>query len=778
MSSRKIIRTLGIVLLTATLLFAGLSAYAWWQRDQLLDALVERINTELERPVEVQKIGLSLRQFPSVSLLMEEVVALDSQGDSLLSARSVYIATSLKNWIRGDYRINGVHVAHGRSHIKEFNGGHWNFQEFIPNRDSDENAGIQLDQLSLRDCYIRYDDQAQKSRSTAYVASADWFPTDPGSSELSSSLLSAHWTREDQEWQLPRTEVVLHLSLPHWSAQILSLGDAFELNFREEDNAIGLRADISEIGQWIAQSPIELQQPLDRLSGSVAIDGTIHLEKGLEDQFSFRSVNASLDHPDWSGIRADVSGRYLSSKKHRSVILDSVFLRKSSSSLQIEGRLDISREQAQIEAKGHLTLADLDGSLPVEWGTNWSGTADVRARFKGKIDRPDWQNELEMELDLADFGFQRGDDLQVRRTKGQVSWRKGQIELDNLLMTLGEQELYADGRIRNWSASSPPELNLRIRTQSLEWTGSEDGGSDFELPEYRGQVTLEADHLRADELVLQAVRADLSLRDQEIGIDQLYAQGIGGELKAKGHFSRTDNGWTMNTDGQLTDVSIDALFKAFSNFGQNTLTSEQLSGRLNANFDLHLPMDADLSTRLAELTVDASTELLEAELSHFQPLYALADHVQLDELSRLRIDRHIQRWSIAKQQVRLEKSLWKSNAIEVEMSGSHDFNNRIDYRFKLPAHRVINKKKRKMDQELSEFLVEVQERKVPSIYLKVTGELSDPQVALDKEALRSGIQQEWKEQKPWQREKDEPASEPPPSGGLKFEWSEGRDSIR
>ena len=93
---------MGIVLLAAILLFASLSAYAWWQRDQLLDALVERINTELERPVEVQKIGLSLRQFPSVSLLMEEVVALDSQGDSLLSARSVWIATSLKNWIRGD----------------------------------------------------------------------------------------------------------------------------------------------------------------------------------------------------------------------------------------------------------------------------------------------------------------------------------------------------------------------------------------------------------------------------------------------------------------------------------------------------------------------------------------------------------------------------------------------------------------------------------------------------------------------------------------------------
>ena len=112
------------------------------------------------------------------------------------------------------------------------------------------------------------------------------------------------------------------------------------------------------------------------------------------------------------------------------------------------------------------------------------------------------------------------------------------------------------------------------------------------------------------------------------------------------------------------------------------------------------------------------------------------------------------------------------------MSGTHGFDNRIEYRFKLPAHRVINKKRRKMDEDLSEFLVEVQERKVPSIYLKVTGELGDPQVSLDREALRSGIQKEWKEQKPWQREKGDPSSDAPSSGGLKFEWSEGRDSIR
>ena len=62
--------------------------------------------------------------------------------------------------------------------------------------------------------------------------------------------------------------------------------------------------------------------------------------------------------------------------------------------------------------------------------------------------------------------------------------------------------------------------------------------------------------------------------------------------------------------------------------------------------------------------------------------------------------------------------------------------------------------------------------------LKVTGELGDPQVSLDREALRSGIQKEWKEQKPWQREKGDPSSDAPSSGGLKFEWSEGRDSIR
>ena len=115
----------------------------------------------------------------------------------------------------------------------------WNL-EFIPNRDSDENAGIQLDQLRRCDCYIRYDNQAQKSRSTAYVASADWFPMILRQFRtFFFPAKRAHWTREDQEWQLPRTEVVLYISLPHWSAQTLSLMRCIWSEL-EEDNAIGL----------------------------------------------------------------------------------------------------------------------------------------------------------------------------------------------------------------------------------------------------------------------------------------------------------------------------------------------------------------------------------------------------------------------------------------------------------------------------------------------------------------------------------------------------------
>jgi hypothetical protein len=232
----------------------------------------------------------------------------------------------------------------------------------------------------------------------------------------------------------------------------------------------------------------------------------------------------------------------------------------------------------------------------------------------------------------------------------------------------------------------------------------------------------------------------------------------------------------LNAKGELTKVAIDQLFAAFSDFGQNTLTSKQLMGKVSSDFQLHMELNLDLSPEMNATKVIAQTELLNAQLSNFKPIETLAENVQLDELNTLRISKHTQNWSIENEKVYFEKAMWKSNAIDVEISGIHEFNNNIDYQFSLPINRLISKRKSKMDKELEEFLVEVQERKEPKFYVQVTGTVEEPIVTVDKEGIKKGIKSEWKNQDIWK--KSDPEKDEKPSGGLQFEWGEETDSIR
>jgi hypothetical protein len=123
----------------------------------------------------------------------------------------------------------------------------------------------------------------------------------------------------------------------------------------------------------------------------------------------------------------------------------------------------------------------------------------------------------------------------------------------------------------------------------------------------------------------------------------------------------------------------------------------------------------------------------------------------------------------------IKPARWKSNAIELQAEGLHYFNNQIDYRFNLPIEKVVGKKKTKMDDELGDYIIEVQERKQPRIYLRVTGSMDRPVVEVDRDGIRAGLQQEWKDQKPFEEEIEELSDRKKPV--FQFEWEEEQDSL-
>jgi hypothetical protein len=90
----------------------------------------------------------------------------------------------------------------------------------------------------------------------------------------------------------------------------------------------------------------------------------------------------------------------------------------------------------------------------------------------------------------------------------------------------------------------------------------------------------------------------------------------------------------------------------------------------------------------------------------------------------------------------------KSSALSLFISGTHSFNNDIDYQIKLLLSELISKKARKRDANLDkQLLVEDDGLGRTTLYLKMDGTVDDPNIYFDKIRIKEKIKTEIKKEK-------------------------------
>ena len=90
----------------------------------------------------------------------------------------------------------------------------------------------------------------------------------------------------------------------------------------------------------------------------------------------------------------------------------------------------------------------------------------------------------------------------------------------------------------------------------------------------------------------------------------------------------------------------------------------------------------------------------------------------------------------------------KSSALSVFISGTHSFNNDIDYQIKLLLSELISKNARKRNTNLDkQLLVEDDGLGRTTLYLKMDGTVDDPNIYFDKIRIKEKIKTEIKKEK-------------------------------
>jgi hypothetical protein len=229
---------------------------------------------------------------------------------------------------------------------------------------------------------------------------------------------------------------------------------------------------------------------------------------------------------------------------------------------------------------------------------------------------------------------------------------------------------------------------------------------------------------------------------------------------------------------QTADLQIESIFKSFENFGQETITAEELSGRLSSVSSFSAQLNPTLSLDVNSLKLSSSMSIDQGRLKDYEPMLALSRFAEVDELKDVRFNKLTNTISIDQGLIRIPEMTISSNVLNMELSGSHSFENEIDYLIRLRLSDVLFSKRKAQakNSEFDEFL-KVEERdddhRVP---ISIVGTVDNPSLKVEAQELGKALQTDLQKQKE-ELKKILKKEEPKKKGtGLQFEWDEDDDN--
>ncbi len=180
-------------------------------------------------------------------------------------------------------------------------------------------------------------------------------------------------------------------------------------------------------------------------------------------------------------------------------------------------------------------------------------------------------------------------------------------------------------------------------------------------------------------------------------------------------------------------VNAREFFYQSDNFDQDVLTADNLEGRMNARLLLDIPYDSLGTVDYDRLGILASMEILDGELHDFALLENFAFALKSGDLERVRFTRLANFFEITKGTLYIPAMYIQSSAMNLTLSGSHSFEQYLDYYVKVNAGQVITNKISRHDRNLE---VLPARNGLWNLYYTIEGPLENYTVKSNKQAVK------------------------------------------
>lgn len=775
--------------LTIGILLIALVTSVFLFKDKIINQFIREANKSLDTPVKVGKIDVSVfQQFPQLSIVLTDVYIEDSHNGQypLLTAKKVSFQLSPIEVWRGNYKIEGLKIIDSETNLKINANGENNYRILKETKSTGkETISFALNNIQLEKTIFNYFNLQGKQnlRFTSEALTASIGVNDFNYNIKAKGQLTTEKIEIEGKPYLAGKAFNIQSSLVYndedktllIDPSTLQLGKAsFNVSGSyswKEKNIIdisteGTNTSIQTILSLLPQS-VSSNVEKYRSEGDVYFKSRLKGEigKNVHPAFSadFGFDNATIYHPDYKSKieKATLQGSFASGQytdlRQGSLVLKNVRGELNGEPFQADFVLNNFVDPTIIfKFKGKLDASSVLGFYPIETIQEATGSLTTDIAFEGKIgllknkataQRVSTQGTIDLNNINLTYGEQK---IKLQQLNGSLQFSNNDLALSNVKAKLGKSDFLLNGFFKNIITfllfdNQPIGIETDLKANYLDLdeifalsfgTNSNKKDQQYEFAiSHNVNLNFNCDvaGLHYRKFNARALKGDLLVKNEVAVSRKLSFQSMGGDVVLSAILdAKNRKAIDLVSTVKLNNIHIDSAFYVFENFNQDFIGDKHLRGRTSADVNMEMTFNQNLRLFPETLIADISMIIKNGELNNFEPMKKLNKYLDDEGLSKLRFsdiknDIHIENKTVYIPQMEI-----RSNVTDLKVSGTHTFDQHIEYRIVTPLRR-----KRIVDVDAQQAIEETGGQS--KLFLKIYGTTSNYRIAYDTEAVRKKI---------------------------------------
>lgn len=796
-------------ILLFVLFFSAALIIGYYYRDEVKELIVGELNKQLNTQVIIDGKDIDftvIKNFPYASLDFENIKALDAvekpKKDTLFSAGKISLQFNILDIFRKKYEIKKVEIYNANLRLGIDKNGQDNYHFWkIPSQNTEQNTSFSfaLKKIVLKKVNVVYKNRQTNQTLDVFIKNS----TSSGKFSATNYLMQTNSDITVNDFSISKTN---YLSKKHIEAEVELNVDNAIASYKLKQGKIKIEDVLLEISGSVINANNESVVNLGIQGKDMDIKSVLSLipetyKNKINDyessgEFYFNAlVEGSISKNKLPVITADfgingadikqvknnivlrnvqLKGRYYSGGKNPN---DASLLELAPFSATIENA-DLSGElrlqnlaspYITTKLKGEIPLDKLQDFVRIDTIESITGIMRIDAYFKGDI--KEFEGSNYRNINTSGTLIIENTDVKIKNNKlsfsalnGDFTFENNNLQINNFTGNVSSSDFSLKGFLKNFigflvkenedvfvdATFHSKKLNLNELLANKEEERSSNGKYKLKFSDHINvRLNSSIDNLTFRKFEATAINGVVKLKQKKMSVDSLLFSTMGGKVAISGWVDAADSAKLLVTCfADIHRVNITKLFTSFENFDQTYITDKNLKGHVNAKIQFASVFTSELVIDLNRLYAGIDMSVENGEMNNVESMKSLSRFIELSELENIRFSTLKNQLEIKDKLITIPKMEIKTNALNFLASGTHDFENQVNYKIKLSLNELLAKKIKKPKEKDNEF-GEIADDGLgrTNVFLSMTGYAGSPVIRYDAKSAVENLKQDLKVEK-------------------------------